>query len=457
MGINNSFGNYSPPEEQDDGIQEFFIGLFFDGTLNNEKNVYARKEHEKKKKGLAYDKDAADEFPMISMNIGSYENDFSNVARMYRFYDNGSQQSIYIEGIGTDDKGGHDNVRGFTTGTGVTGVEEKVKAGCKKAVDKMSGKKAMLTIDVFGFSRGAAAARHFVSEATKAKYKTFFGKQKPARGALGEELEKAGIELVSFKIRFVGLYDTVSSHGVNFGDDVEDLGLDAIRSTSVKHVVQLAAHHEWRKNFSLTDITSAEIKGKQFTLPGAHSDIGGGYEDGDYEQDHSITISPARVINDKNEYKNLADEKRQPLIDEGWYLEKQLSVGARSNKYVNHVRLNGKRFIDKRYSYIPLQLMCKLADEKESQFKVTELERPKNFQIPSITDSGKPNILVNVKAGLQKYIDENKDSSVNLVSYKNYLDETSEKALINGYVHWSATGNIGSAARKNNQREIISG
>lgn len=145
------------------------------------------------------------------------------------------------------------------------------------------------------------------------------------------------------------------------------------------------------------------------------------------------------------------------MIDEGWYLEKQLSVGARSNKYVNHVRLNGKRFIDKRYSYIPLQLMCKLADEKESQFKVTELERPKNFQIPSITDSGKPNILVNVKAGLQKYIDENKDSSVNLVSYKNYLDETSEKALINGYVHWSATGNIGSAARKNNQREIISG
>ena len=40
MGINNSFGNYSPPEEQDDGIQEFFIGLFFDGTLNNEKNVF---------------------------------------------------------------------------------------------------------------------------------------------------------------------------------------------------------------------------------------------------------------------------------------------------------------------------------------------------------------------------------------------------------------------------------
>lgn len=50
MGINNSFGNYSPPEEQDDGIQEFFIGLFFDGTLNNEKNVYARKSIRRKRK-----------------------------------------------------------------------------------------------------------------------------------------------------------------------------------------------------------------------------------------------------------------------------------------------------------------------------------------------------------------------------------------------------------------------
>lgn len=43
------FGNYTPAEEEDNGIQEVVIGVF-DGTLNNERNSYLRKEYQKKKR-----------------------------------------------------------------------------------------------------------------------------------------------------------------------------------------------------------------------------------------------------------------------------------------------------------------------------------------------------------------------------------------------------------------------
>ena len=40
--------------------------------------------------------------------------------------------------------------------------------------EKKADKIAVLTFDVFGFSRGAAAARNFVYEIGKAKYKSQF-------------------------------------------------------------------------------------------------------------------------------------------------------------------------------------------------------------------------------------------------------------------------------------------
>lgn len=69
-----------------------------------------------------------------------------------------------------------------------------------------------ITRDVFGFSRGAAAARHFVS---------LLHAKTPLEAQLG--FPKAKII-----IRFVGIFDTVSSYGVGvgFGSDVEGLGLD---------------------------------------------------------------------------------------------------------------------------------------------------------------------------------------------------------------------------------------
>lgn len=459
---NIKFNNYTPKAPEDKGIKKIVLGIFFDGTLNNEGKSYIRKEYEKKKKGLAYDKMAASKYPFIKIDADSFDNDYSNVARMYRFYNSANQQSIYIEGIGTMNGQDSDIPQSYITGTGIAGVDAKVKKGCKTAVEKMpKDQKVELVFDVFGFSRGAAAARYFIHQITKPKYKTKLGKAMPARGYLGEELKEKNIEVTSFKIRFVGLYDTVSSYGYNFDDDVDDLRLDSISHSSVKNVVQFSAAHEWRDNFNLTNIASAGYKGMEFLIPGAHADVGGCYESGQFTQIHRLAVTPARVINDRNEYNRLANKKRQSLIEAGWYLDnKQLAVGPRSNKYVSSIRLDGNRYIDNKYSFIPLQLMCELANEKQLNFKVDQLKREKNFGIPGRTESGKQHILSYVHAKLQRYVNHTKTLSPtqrNQISYKKFLDFANEKILINGYVHWSATEKTGHAPRKDNKRKIING
>lgn len=452
------FGNYTPSDEEDDGIQEVIIGVFFDGTLNNERNTYLRKEYQKKKAKQPYDKDAVDDYPILKADADSYDNDYSNVARMYHFYDNNSQNSIYVEGIGTENGARTDASQGYITGTGSTGVPAKVGIGCKLVAEKIKNfatkkKTVNLILDVFGFSRGAAAARHFVNEVTKPRN----GKN-PARGLLGQKLAGYNIQINKFQIRFVGLYDTVSSYGGDFSNDVEDLGLDAIKNSSVKNVVQFAAGHEWRTNFSLTDITSAGEKGKEFTIPGAHADVGGCYESEVFKQGHSPSLTPARVINDPVEYNRIAEGKKQVFIDQGWYLKGQIKTGPHSNKYVNHIYLEGERYIDKRYSYIPLHFMCQMAKDKKSEFNTSSVEF--KFQIPQKAGQNGTHLLSYVKSRLQKYIDETKNLSAferNKVSYKKYLDFENEKKLINNYVHWSATGKTGHGPREDGRREIING
>ena len=130
------------------------LNLFFDGTLNNKTNTQAGSRQ------------AAPE--------GSYANDFSNVAKGYDAVDPNAQNQVsyYIEGIGTVDmKSDGDTfgypIRGAGMGMNERGVKAKATKGCVKGAEaiqmKFSGKTIdVLTVNVYGFSRGAAAARHFL-------------------------------------------------------------------------------------------------------------------------------------------------------------------------------------------------------------------------------------------------------------------------------------------------------
>ena len=282
---NIKFGNYTPPDSKliKNNIIDITLGVFFDGTLNNRKNTYIRKEKEKEKSGSKFDKDAVKEDPW-GFDKDSYLNDYSNVARMVDFYSESKDKRIYVEGIGTEDAK-TDTVKGYLTGKGATGIRAKVRIGCEKIADKIpAGSTVNIIIDTFGFSRGAAASRAFVHEITKPKYIATYRSNDsdvvtyydldgyevnllklPARGHLGLLFEEKKITVNIFKIRCVGLYDTISSYGLNFEDDTTDkteineINLSSISHPSVKNVIQFGAGLEWRK-ILIFQILIAQVK-----------------------------------------------------------------------------------------------------------------------------------------------------------------------------------------------------
>lgn len=125
-------------------------------------------------------------------------------------------------------------------------------------------KPAMKTVDVYGFSRGAALARTFVNLVNMA-----LRQDEP-----------------NISVRFVGVFDTVGSFGLP-GDDSDpgqNLYIDGTDSRGVEH---FTARHEYRQNFPLTIIPGVD---KEY--PGAHSDVGGGYppQDDDGKVNHLAFI-----------------------------------------------------------------------------------------------------------------------------------------------------------------------
>lgn len=81
------------------------------------------------------------------------------------------QNTVYVEGIGTR-AGEPDNPIGLGLGTAETGIIAKTDnavaqlgAAIKKALKQLEGTFIVeaLLFDIFGFSRGAAAARHFAN------------------------------------------------------------------------------------------------------------------------------------------------------------------------------------------------------------------------------------------------------------------------------------------------------
>jgi len=118
--------------------------------------------------------------------------------------------SVYMPGIGTTNDG-KDDTPGGGFGTGPTGVVARVNDGISllarrvKTLVKPNNNEYLqeLTVYAFGFSRGAAAARHFCARRADSRER---------KNNLCEELRVAPAVV---KLKFVGLFDTVSS----FHDD----------------------------------------------------------------------------------------------------------------------------------------------------------------------------------------------------------------------------------------------
>ena len=415
----------------DDGKEHVKIrfGVFNDGTLNNRTNTDARlitvltqeDAYQAKANGdarkmpylTAEERKAAEELlqkmsdsdrkaalkayrkhgaPPPSTSESSYEGYYSNVAKMEPHVNTapipaGAQAplthrfSTYVEGIGTDDYA-RDQVSGSAFGDGVllwrTGILDKVKKAMgdivRKIDDQFKKEKTKIVIDeiivdVFGFSRGAAASRKLI-------FDVLFGKNDTS---LLARLDAQGYTVIKVNVCFAGLYDSVSTFGsgivgkiktaLGLANNVKELNLNAVRHA--EEALHLTAADEHRFHFSLTNIKSAEGKGKEIALPGVHADIGGGYRDG-VPETWFLRGSPhlSGLILQGN-YPSLeeAERERAQFIAAGWYRdsEKEITVTPvldHNGDFMWATVWAHRAAISNKYSLIPLHLMAKAARNK---------------------------------------------------------------------------------------------
>ncbi|VDR27422.1 Uncharacterized conserved protein [Raoultella terrigena] len=154
---------------------------------------------------------------------GSYLGYYTNVHWLRTLYnqdippDTGhGQYAIYIEGVGTEDGMG-DSTYGMGTGRGDTGVVRKtdkavaaltasIQSYLFRHIEAGACVIKELQFDIFGFSRGAAAARHFANRV--------FSQDDEIIAAIN-----AGLNDVEYfgtpggKTRFLGIFDTVAAIG----------------------------------------------------------------------------------------------------------------------------------------------------------------------------------------------------------------------------------------------------
>ncbi|MCK7244682.1 T6SS phospholipase effector Tle1-like catalytic domain-containing protein [Enterobacter asburiae] len=280
------------------------VGVFFDGTGNNRVNsddlrlAYAHCANlvgeDRARACEKYEKHARAE-----LGNASWQGGITNISRLFDLYQSSdelndseteAQVKIYVSGIGTAD-GESDSMLGAALGSslirqfegGVTKTDEaldKISAELSRFIKLNRDKVAIAKVqfDVFGFSRGAAAARDFANRVMNQDAEIAVAIDK-GLDLTGHHGKAAG------EVRFLGLFDTVAAIGslLNFyginGRSNPGVNLE-LRPSVAQKVFQISAMHECRYNFSLNSIAGMW---PELALPGAHSDIGGGYNAGEDE------------------------------------------------------------------------------------------------------------------------------------------------------------------------------
>ncbi|QQZ39653.1 DUF2235 domain-containing protein [Pseudomonas sp. SK3(2021)] len=390
------------------------IGVFFDGTGNNASNSAVGQLCGAQHPIDARDIDGSCK-PYMKDPQSSYGNDVSNVKRLSDLYFSEQEsegkglqrqafRSIYIEGIGTQ-AGEKDSVITSGTGRGGTGISGCVQKAFIEIKQRLGlffeqnpdSEITSLTFDAFGFSRGAAAARHFANEVVRwlgplelilhdhsKAFSPRFNRQ------YGNDLDMG----------FIGLFDTVPSvAGLSNLGNVRSAIAAGIKlhldRRYFRSVVQLVARDEYRANFALSRVKPDHI---EITLPGAHSDIGGGYLD---EVQECVLVSPMQAlevpfntdVTQTSIYRE-AIQTRKRWLAEGWpaqWLEivtpeptvlpqdSQDRLGLRQKRVYAGLQL--KRPMSNKLAKVYLRVMYELAKENGVRFNTIDEQDP-DYAIP---------------------------------------------------------------------------
>ena len=522
-----SFGQPKrPPEYQPENTIILYIGMFFDGTGNNRFNsesLYYTKvkgNNDRIKSSeiptqlsftLTPEKIKEKDISKINIsNRDSYWNPYSNIVKLHDLYKEKSEAKgkthiikQYVEGIGTE-KYKEDSIGGSSIGRGDTGIIAKVERGIKDLVrEKIATlpkdkKIYKIVFDVFGFSRGAAAARHFCNEVKKPAYYVTRTKRDPydkydrnariltdekdlvkhAGGILGTELNKIGLKPYeetynNIEIRFLGLFDTVVSDLVvkeNLGyiatlfttkpwipiiaqEYLEDIKTN-ISGLGIKKVFQIRANDEWRANFAYTPTED----GYTLSMLGAHSDIGGGYAELDK---YTSILGFFDATKGGEEMFKQQEKIRKYFIDNNYCKENEIwfekiyehtsgfaiesspteTTTIYEKKISDHYILKTSRYISNKYSLVPMYVMLQKAiDYGVPFYKNYDEATPKppyrfEYEIPDTEEFKMLREYLKEMLDISKKKDEEEDESK-----KNYSLSSPKmfEHIRNRYVHLSS-------------------
>ncbi|MFW0765058.1 type VI secretion system tube protein TssD [Trabulsiella odontotermitis] len=271
------------------------LGIFFDGTGNNAVNTRnmlaaCTAQHFDINNPDAVsilERNAQMQLGISGSDATSYKGYYTNIHWLHELYkidmpanSKNIQGRIYVEGIGTR-AGEADSQIGMGLGISDTGVIAKtddavrlIPSALRSVFERLHEDIEInaLQFDIFGFSRGAAAARHFANRVQE-EDRAIIAAIRQGMGDITYSGAPAG------KTRFIGLFDTVAAIGTplnGLNPHSADTGEVRIRLRPgvAEKVFQITAGHECRFNFASNSVRPAW---PELMLPGVHSDIGGGY------------------------------------------------------------------------------------------------------------------------------------------------------------------------------------
>ncbi|MPQ46962.1 hypothetical protein GCQ56_08025 [Marinifilum sp. N1E240] len=215
----------------------------------------------------------------------------TNIVKLRKILVNSEENQIvrYHRGVGNDnDNGWLGNLWKGSSGNGVQKIVEH--AYIRFVKDWQKGDE----IFIFGFSRGAAAARLLASKISKKGVPksvsiTLFARENKQTKVAEQHIANYSIEngdkSEAVKIEFLGVWDTVSAFGLynNFkrfiGISKKDLFTDNHIAPNIKKAVHLVGIDETRNPFTPSLMNHKEGVTHEVWFPGVHSDIGGSYRE----------------------------------------------------------------------------------------------------------------------------------------------------------------------------------
>lgn len=444
-GINANAVKTLPPSETSKRKKYFLFGVFFDGTGNNMNGNRSKQKNAKEKIKNINQPQGANELKE------SYENasgdDYSNIALLHGIYQGMHKEAekelannfdvytfnVYVEGPGTTGWSVDNTVGGKVAGVGTGGVISVVSQAIKFVRQKLDShgslSDAEIHFHVFGFSRGAAAARIFSHLALRGSNESLAGIDNYMSVTKYDHISKYvdngyihfldNLKVKSITVDFLGLFDTVSSIGNAYSpNDVNDYGLYLHKG--VLGAMHLCALDEFRECFALTDLGKS-VDNPNFTeffIPGCHTDVGGGYTSATRTlmierepkkiyavRQEAALFEPKPInINTLKELGWLAGGNTLKEVEindddtrfEKWKKNAQNKIAHPINSAAGIIEIN--RYVKKGYNLIPFELMRTKAQQITKKQLFLNIGEQKTGRFACESD------LLNLRKNMVKYV-----------------------------------------------------